>query len=146
MDNWKSILGWLESYSSILISLGGLSILILLLSIVGMGWFIAQIPEDYFIHDKRQAKQWNKYSSEAKIAIMISKNILGGIMIIGGLFLLILPGQGLLTMIIGLLLIDYPGKFKLEQKIISIPSIFKSLNWFRAKAKKSNLLHPQKRY
>ena len=145
MDYWNSIEAWLIDYSSILMSLGGLSILILLFSIVGMGWFIAQIPENYFIHDKRQARHWNEYSSQARIAIMISKNIFGGIMLIGGLFLLILPGQGLLTMIIGLLLIDYPGKFRLEQKIISIPSVFRGLNWFRTKAKKPNLLHPKKR-
>jgi len=144
MDDFNSIVAWLMSYSSILIGLGGLSVLILVFSIAGMGWFIAQIPEDYFIHDKRQARHWNKYSSQARIAIIIFKNIFGGIMLVGGLFLLVLPGQGLLTMIIGLLLIDYPGKFQLEQKIISIPSIFRSLNWFRAKARKPNLLHPQK--
>ena len=143
MDYFNSIVAWLTGYSSILIGLGGLSVLILVFSIAGMGWFIAQIPEDYFIYDKRQAKHWNKYSSQARIAIIIFKNIFGGIMIVVGLFLLVLPGQGLLTMIIGLLLVDYPGKFQLEQKIISIPSIFRSLNWFRAKARKPNLLHPQ---
>ena len=143
MDYFNSIVAWLMGYSSILIGLGGLSVLILVFSIAGMGWFIAQIPEDYFIHNKRQAKHWNKYSSHARIAIIIFKNIFGGIMLVGGLFLLVLPGQGLLTMIIGLLLIDYPGKFQLEQKIISIPSIFRSLNWFRAKARKPNLLHPR---
>ena len=145
MDYFNSIVAWLMGYSSILIGLGGLSVLILVFSIAGMGWFIAQIPEDYFIHDKRQAKHWNKYSSQARIAIIVFKNIFGGIMLVGGLFLLVLPGQGLLTMIIGLLLIDYPGKFQLEQKIISIPSIFRSLNWFRAKARKPNLLDPRNR-
>ena len=145
MDYFNSIVAWLTVYSSILIGLGGLSVLILVFSIAGMGWFIAQIPEDYFTYDKRRGKHWNKYSSKARIAIIIFKNIFGGIMLVGGLFLLVLPGQGLLTMIIGLFLIDYPGKFQLEQKIISIPSIFRSLNWFRAKARKPNLLHPRKR-
>lgn len=145
MDHFNSIVAWLMGYSSILIGLGGLSVLILVFSIAGMGWFIAQIPEDYFTYDKRRGKHWNKYSSKARIAIIIFKNIFGGIMLVGGLFLLVLPGQGLLTMVIGLFLIDYPGKFQLEQKIISIPSIFRSLNWFRAKARKPNLLHPRKR-
>ena len=145
MDYFNSIVAWLTGYSSILIGLGGLSVLILVFSIAGMGWFIAQIPEDYFTYDKRRGKHWNKYSSKARIAIIIFKNIFGGIMLVSGLFLLVLPGQGLLTMVIGLFLIDYPGKFQLEQKIISIPSIFRSLNWFRAKARKPNLLHPRKR-
>ena len=130
----------------ILTSLVGLSILMLIVSIIGLGWFISQIPEDYFIHEKRQSDNWKKYSPETRIVIIVAKNIFGVTMLISGLLLLILPGQGVLTMIIGLLLIDYPGKFKLEQKIIAIPSIFKTLNWFRAKSNKSNLQHPFKKY
>jgi archaellum biogenesis protein FlaJ (TadC family) len=137
---------WLASYSSILIGIGSLSILILIFSIIGLGWFISQIPEDYFIHENRQADNWDKYSSETKVVIVIIKNVIGIVMLISGLLLLILPGQGILTMIIGILLIDYPGKFKLEQKIIAIPSVFRSLNWFRAKSKKSYLQHPFKKY
>ena len=142
MDYLNLITEWLASYSSILIGIGGLSILILMFSIIGLGWFISQIPEDYFIHEKRQAKNWDQYSSETRMMMIIVKNVIGIVMLISGLLLLILPGQGILTMIIGILLIDYPGKFKLEQKIISIPSVFRGLNWFRAKSKKSYLRHP----
>ena len=145
MDYLNFITEWLASYSSILIGIGGLSILILIFSIMGLGWFISQIPADYFIHEKRQADNWNKYSSETRVVIIIVKNVVGIAMLISGLLLLILPGQGILTMIIGILLIDYPGKFKLEQKIISIPSVFRGLNWFRAKSKKSYLRHPFKK-
>ena len=137
---------WLASYSSILIGIGGLSILILIVSIIGLGWFVSQIPEDYFIHEKRQADNWDKYSPETRVVIIIVKNVTGILMLISGLLLLILPGQGILTIIIGILLIDYPGKFKLEQKIISIPSVFRGLNWFRAKSNKSYLQHPFKKY
>ena len=143
MDYLNFITKWLATNSSILIGIGGLSLLILIFSIIGLGWFISQIPEDYFIHEKRQADNWDKYSSKTRIVIIILKNFIGIAMLISGLLLLILPGQGLLTMIIGLLLIDYPRKFQLEQKIISIPSVFRSLNWFRAKARKPNLLHPR---
>ena len=146
MDYLNVITKWLASYSSILIGIGSLSLLIFIFSIIGLGWFISQIPEDYFIHEKRQADNWDKYSSEIRVVIIIAKNVIGIVMLISGLLLLILPGQGILTMIIGILLIDYPGKFKLEQKIISIPSIFRGLNWFRAKSKKSYLQHPFKKY
>jgi len=52
MDYLNFITEWLASYSSILIGIGGLSILILMFSIIGLGWFISQIPEDYFIMKK----------------------------------------------------------------------------------------------
>ena len=53
--------------------------------------------------------------------------------------MIVLPGQGLLTIITGLFLINYPGKFQLEQKIVTIPVVFKALNWIRLKAKKPPL-------
>jgi|TARA_B110000483_G_C18031019_1_gene478733 hypothetical protein len=45
-----------------------------------------------------------------------------------GLLLLFLPGQGLLTILIGLMLMNYPGKSRLEQKIVRMPGVLASLN------------------
>ena len=48
--------------------------------------------------------------------------------------MLVLPGQGLLTILVGLMLSDYPGKFKLEKKIIKTNLILKTINWYRNKS------------
>jgi hypothetical protein len=48
--------------------------------------------------------------------------------------MLVLPGQGILTIATGLLLMDYPGKFRLERRIVATPMVLKGLNWLRAKA------------
>jgi len=37
------------------------------------------------------------------------------------------------------LFVDYPGKFKLERKMVAYPAIFNSLNWIRAKSNKAPL-------
>tara|TARA_B110000116_G_scaffold99883_1_gene86849 strand:+ start:229 stop:432 length:204 start_codon:yes stop_codon:yes gene_type:complete len=52
MDYLNLMTEWLASYSSILIGIGGLSILILIFSIIGLGWFISQIPEDILFMKK----------------------------------------------------------------------------------------------
>ena len=52
----------------------------------------------------------------------------------GGILMLVLPGQGLLTILVGLMLSDYPGKFKLEKKIIKTNLILKTINWYRNKS------------
>ena len=67
------------------------------------------------------------------------KNIIGYALILGGLLMLVLPGQGLFTIFIGLILSNYPGKYKLERKLISIPSIFKMVNWLKDKSNKPPL-------
>ena len=71
--------------------------------------------------------------------VIFSKNLLGYILLLGGVLMLFLPGQGILTMVVGLLLIDYPGKFALEKKIVRTPTVFKGLNWLRSKANKPPL-------
>ena len=45
--------------------------------------------------------------------------------------MLALPGQGVLTILAGLALLDFPGKRALELKILKRPSILGAVNWLR---------------
>ena len=53
--------------------------------------------------------------------------------------MLVLPGQGLFTIIIGLMLSNYPGKYFIERKFIALPSVLKTINWLRKKSNKPPL-------
>jgi len=139
MDFINSIFAWFSNNPGILIGLGISSNFIFLISIIGISWFVAQIPEDYFLSVKRKPSKWNEQKPILRLLVLFGKNIIGLSLIVGGLLMIILPGQGLLTIITGLLLINYPGKFKLEQKIVGIPSVFRALNWIRIKANKPPL-------
>ena len=66
--------------------------------------------------------------------VLTLKNIIGYCLILGGVLMLVLPGQGLLTILVGLILSDYPGKFKLEKRIVKINLILKTINWYRNKS------------
>lgn len=68
--------------------------------------------------------------------VNLVKIIFGICLLICGVAMLVLPGQGLITMLIGLSLIPFPGKHKLEQKLLERKSVRSSLNWIRIKAKK----------
>jgi hypothetical protein len=48
--------------------------------------------------------------------------------------LLLLPGQGILTLLIGISLLDFPGKRQLEKRIARERHVLKAINWIRAKA------------
>ena len=71
--------------------------------------------------------------------ILVIKNVIGYSLILGGIMMLVLPGQGLFTIIIGLMLSNYPGKYSIERKFIAIPSVLKSINWLRKKSNKPPL-------
>ena len=139
MNLVHSFIQWFANHPEVLIGMGISSIFIFLISILGISWFIAQIPEDYFLRSKRQPSKWKEQKPILRFVVMFGKNLIGLSLIIGGLLMLVLPGQGLLTIVTGLLLVNYPGKYKLEQKLSSMPSIFRALNWIRLKAKKPPL-------
>ena len=139
MNLVHSFIQWFANHPEVLIGMGISSIFIFLISILGISWFVAQIPEDYFLRSKRQPSKWREQKPILRFVVMFGKNLIGLSLIIGGLLMLVLPGQGLLTIVTGLLLVNYPGKYKLEQKLSSMPSIFRALNWIRLKAKKPPL-------
>lgn len=126
---------WLENNSYILFYLGIISVLIFIFSIVGLRLFIIAIPSDYFINKKRVSALRDN-SILLWVFYKIFKNIIGYIFIAIGLLALVLPGQGILMILIGLMMSDYPKKFDLEKKIIKIDTVRKGVNWIR---KKSNV-------
>jgi hypothetical protein len=60
--------------------------------------------------------------------------MLGAILVAAGLAMLMLPGQGILTILIGLGVMNFPGKYRLERWIISRPTVLKAVNWIRSKS------------
>ena len=116
------------------------SLLIFLISLASLPWLVAKIPEDYFLHRKRK-----KTVPLATVALIryfslgLARNLVGLVLLFGGVLMLFIPGQGILTMVMGLILIDYPGKYSVEKKIIGYPAVFKGLNWLRVRAQKPPL-------
>jgi len=113
--------------------LGISSIVIFVVSLATLPWLVAQIPENYFCHNRRTPTVWKKRHPAIRIILLILKNLLGIVLLVGGFIMLFIPGQGLLTMIMGIVLLDYPGKYALERKVASISAIHSGLNWLREK-------------
>tara|TARA_B100000945_G_C20335488_1_gene574636 strand:- start:61 stop:486 length:426 start_codon:yes stop_codon:yes gene_type:complete len=118
--------------------LGILSSIIFLASLLSIGWLVSLIPSDYFVNRKESKFKLN-YPA-AWIVSTIIKNIFGYILILGGILMLILPGQGLITIFIGLMLSNYPGKYSIEKRVIATPKILKSINWLRKKSNEPPLI------
>jgi hypothetical protein len=68
--------------------------------------------------------------------VKIAKIIVGVFVLVCGIVMLVLPGQGLITMLIGLSLLPFPGKNRIEQNLLSRKSVRFTLNWIRFKANK----------
>jgi hypothetical protein len=63
----------------------------------------------------------------------VGKNLAGVVLVLLGFVMALpgVPGQGILTMIIGLTLLDFPGKRAFERRLVSRPFILRQLNALR---------------
>lgn len=118
----------------------GLSLLTAVLTLVLVPVLIISIPADYFNHHHRL--HISKRHPVLNIVIKIAKNILGAVFLLVGFVLLFLPGQGLLLILAGLLIMNYPGKYALERWLIQRPGVLPALNALRLRRGKPPLLPP----
>ncbi len=125
-----------------LVWIGWLSAGLFLLSLALVPVLLARIPVDYFIQPERPRASGTKIARIHYSLTWGLRNTLALLLVLAGLLMLVLPGQGLLTIFLGLFTADFPGKKKLEKKLVSIPSIHTSINWIRQKKGVQPLLLP----
>jgi len=111
-------------------------------SLIIIPWLIIQMPEDYFVSKQRHSSKLRRLHPVLYLLIRVGKNLLGLFLFFAGLIMFLLPGQGILTMLIGITLTDFPGKFRVERWFIEKPAVLKSINWVRRKANKPLLINP----
>ncbi len=131
---------WLEQYQELVTWMGVVSILMFVGSLIMLPWLVSLIPADYFAHDSRVPPRWKQAHPVFRIALLVLKNLAGYIILFAGLVMLVLPGQGLLSILVALMLMDYPGKFRFERWIISRPALLHLINRIRDKFGKPDLL------
>jgi hypothetical protein len=132
---------WLDFFDGYWKIIGIISIIFFIISIATLPWLASQIPQDYFMPEARmQRKQQNIVT---RLIVMIFRNIAGIILLLMGMVMLIGPGQGLITIIVAIMLLDFPGKFRLERWLISRPGILKAINWLRNKKGRVPLQVPE---
>jgi hypothetical protein len=119
---WRGILiGVLVFVGTFLLNLGIVS------------FILVKIPKDHFKSDK--SKRVTGSNATVRVLKVIGKNVAGWLLIALGIVLSLpgVPGQGLLTVLLGLMLVDFPGKHHLEQKLLSRPAIINSINGLRGR-------------
>ena len=118
----NTIIIFFESYKVLILWLSSISLFIFLFSLISMRWLAGLIPSDYFI--RKDVSRFKTNNPLLWYLVLLIKNILGYSLIIGGIMMLVLPGQGLFTIIIGLMLSNYPGKYYIEKRFVEYPCGF----------------------
>ncbi|MEN8190893.1 MAG: PGPGW domain-containing protein [Thermodesulfobacteriota bacterium] len=132
-----------SDYSWILQILGGVSLATFLISLLIIPFLLTRASKEYFLVHIGHHEEEECDRGAICPVLSVIRNILGGILLAAGIAMLFLPGQGILTILLALTLLDLPGKEKLLAWAISKPSIQHGLNWIREKAHKEPFLFPE---
>ena len=133
------IFTWLQSHQNILGWLGLLSLIMLVATLLAVPLIIVSLPSRY-LNEKKD--RLSEIQSFWRWPYLVVKNMMGVLLVLAGLAMLVLPGQGLLTLAIGLGLMNFPGKRSLIRRLIGRPRVLRTINRWRAKAHKAPLEPP----
>lgn len=121
---------FLSQHSETILLIAGVSLGAFVVSIILLPFIIIRLPEDFFIRQPPKRPRL----SPLRLFLRFLKNLLGVFLLLVGALMLFIPGQGILTMLFGISLMDFPGKRRLEIKLVRSPRVLRSLNWLREKA------------
>lgn len=119
----------------------GLFLVTLVVSFAAIAIVMVKIPPNYFSLDHHREFMAG-YHWFVRYGALILKNVLGLFLIVIGILLSFpgVPGQGILTILLGLIMLDIPGKRPLETKIVRLPKVLSAVNKLRARYNKPPLV------
>jgi hypothetical protein len=100
--------------------------------LLAVPWIVSRLPADHFVRER------------AKDALprRIARNVLGAVLVLAGVAMLVLPGQGVLTILVGLSLVDFPLKRRLLCRLLRTGAIARGVQRLRSRAGRPPLLLP----
>ena len=113
--------------------LGFASAATLVLSILLIPYLILQLPADFYAERNHRRRVFQD-RPVLRFVFLAVKNALGALLLVAGILMLVLPGQGILTILAALTLLDFPGKRRLELRILHLPALLKGINGLRRRA------------
>jgi hypothetical protein len=111
------------------------------ISLVIVAIIMVKIPPDYF-HKDRPRILWADKHPAVRFLGVLAKNVLGVVLVVLGILMSVpgVPGQGVLTILLGIMLLDFPGKRNLEYKLVSRPQVLRTINKLRHRFGKRSLV------
>lgn len=129
----QSLLDMASAHKGALLASVAISVVLFVASLIVVPRLVARAPEDYFTRESGQ---------RGSLAGRIVRNVLGVACMVGGILMIFIPGPGILTLVIGLSLVDVPGKRKVVRRIVQRPTVWNALAHLRERAGSPPFEHP----
>jgi hypothetical protein len=134
LESWG--LSWWQVLVGVLISAATF-----VLSIAVVTFVLVKLPANYF-HSSHEREFLVDSHKALRWVGIVAKNLFGLVLVFFGVVMSLpgVPGQGVLTILLGIMLLDFPGKRDLETKLVGRPKVFRAINRLRAKFDKPPLI------
>ena len=120
---------WINAYGFEIALASGF---MLLAGVVAVPWIVLRLPEDA-LQRPNPLDDFRHHHPVLRAIVFLTRNAVGLPLLMAGIVMLIAPGQGILTILLALWIMDFPGKWRFEHAILERPAVFKALNWIRRK-------------
>ena len=137
-----AILNWFKAHPGLTgaILVGSLVLAVIYAVLIYVA--IARMSPDYFIQSDKTPGGWRSRHPLLRVVTLSIKNLVGVLLVLMGILMLVLPGQGILTLLIGISLLDFPVKRGLEKKIVGMPAVHNAINKIRSRVGQPPMVLP----
>ncbi len=129
IEELLSFIRFFQSNPRLMLAVGGFSIAAFFLTLAVVPVLLIRMPHDYFVRD-RSLRKISRHPI-LRYGFRLLHNVLGILLLPAGIAMLVLPGQGLLTILISLTLINFPGKRNIEIAILGKRRVYRAVNSLR---------------
>jgi hypothetical protein len=125
-----------------LLGMGVASAVMFVASLVLIPILVIRMRADYFVNRHSDEAALARFHPAVRWALLILKNLCGVVLLILGVSMLLGPGQGVLTILLSFSLLNFPGKRRLEIRLLRLPGLLSAINRLRSKAGREPVILP----
>ncbi|MDH4409853.1 MAG: PGPGW domain-containing protein [Verrucomicrobiales bacterium] len=142
MDRLNELWTRLREHEDWLAWIGFASLATVIISAFAVPILIRSMPADYFLEDSAGSEWMRRRHPALRLVLVLFKNLFGAVLVVGGLIMFITPGQGILTLVAGILLLNFPGKRRFEVWLVGRKPVYRAIDWIRRRAGRPPILLP----
>jgi hypothetical protein len=106
-----------------------------------VSYVLVKLPATYF-HSSHARAFWEDRNRAVRWSGLVLKNFIGLVLIGVGIIMSLpgVPGPGILTILLGIVMLDIPGKRPFETRLVKRPRVLQSINRLRERFGKPPLI------
>ena len=137
-----AIWNWVRTHPSLTMWTFVGSLVLTIGGLIAVPLAVTYMPSDHFLDAAQQRRRFTHRHPLVALLLRTLRNVLGLVLIVLGVIMLFVPGPGVVALLAGLSLAEFPGRRRLELWLVLLPGVLPQIQRLRAKAGQPPLVLP----